>query len=498
MSHQDAYVKEDRLNADCLNEAFLWLFKGIDWSAIQFRIDCGWMPATFAAMALLFAWSSEPTLIDRFRSSLKIIEFLFPEERRSKPKAKKGQSKKRKESKHKRPSVSYQAFVKMLRTWTATYVALFQAELRRRMPALFPDLLMICGFIVFGCDGSRVDLARTRSNEKAYAPSRKKNSGQTARTRRKAKKSARNRRRLLAKRKHSRKADVPQIWVTLMFHLGTRLPWDWRLGPSDSSERAHLLEMLLALPPLSLIAADAGFVGYEYLSAIHQSGRSLLIRVGSNVRLLKKLGYFKESGNTVYLWPDHAASKKLPPLVLRLVVAHNGKHPVYLVTNVLSQKRLTNAQVITIYSKRWGIEVHYRHFKQTFQKRKLRSHNSENARVELEWSLLALWIMLLYALVEVRKSGADPSKLSCAETWREIRNTMRDYRHPVESGERLRQRLKSAVTDDYIRKDKTSRNYPRKKQETPAGAPKIHLATKSQIKRAKELSMEQRSKGLRA
>jgi len=115
MSHQDAYVKEDRLNADCLNEAFLWLFKGIDWSAIQFRIDCGWMPATFATMALLFAWSSEPTLIDRFRSSLKIIEFLFPEERRSKPKAKKGQSKKRKESKHKRPSVSYQAFVKMLR-----------------------------------------------------------------------------------------------------------------------------------------------------------------------------------------------------------------------------------------------------------------------------------------------------------------------------------------------------------------------------------------------
>ena len=93
--------------------------------------------------------------------------------------------------------------------------------------------------------------------------------------------------------------------------------------------------------------------------------------------------------------------------------------------------------------------------------------------------------MLLYALVEVRKSGADPSQLSCAETWREIRNTMRDYRHPVESGERLRQRLKSAVTDDYIRKDKTSRNYPRKKQETPAGAPKIHLATKSQVGRKK-------------
>jgi hypothetical protein len=46
MSHQDAYVKEDRLNADCLNEAFLWLFKGIDWSAISnsrpLEFDSSW------------------------------------------------------------------------------------------------------------------------------------------------------------------------------------------------------------------------------------------------------------------------------------------------------------------------------------------------------------------------------------------------------------------------------------------------------------------------
>ena len=169
----------------------------------------------------------------------------------------------------------------------------------------------------------------------------------------------------------------------------------------------------------------------------------------------------------------------------------------YLVTNVLSQKRLTNAQVITIYSKRWGIEVHYRHFKQTFQKRKFAATTAKNAG---RTGMVAVSPLdhVTVCFGRSPQKWLDRSKLSCAETWREIRNTMRDYRHPVESGERLRQRLKSAVTDDYIRKDKTSRNYPRKKQETPAGAPKIHLATKSQIKRAKELSMEQRSKGLRA
>ena len=99
-----------------------------------------------------------------------------------------------------------------------------------------------------------------------------------------------------------------------------------------------------------MIAADAGFVGYEYLSAIINSGRSLLIRVGSNVRLLRKLGYAQERGNTVYLWPDTAAKQEQRPLVLRLVVVHNGKHPVYLVTSVLSKRRLTDGQAAEI---RW-------------------------------------------------------------------------------------------------------------------------------------------------
>ena len=37
-----------------------------------------------------------------------------------------------------------------------------------------------------------------------------------------------------------------------------RLPWDWRLGPSDSSERDHLREMIPHLPPDALVAAACG------------------------------------------------------------------------------------------------------------------------------------------------------------------------------------------------------------------------------------------------
>ena len=507
MSHQDRNLKEECLNAHCLKKALRWLFQGMDWTAIQFRKDCSWMPATFAAMALLFVWSGETVLMDRFRRALRIVDFLFPEGHTKKQASKKGPASRRQQkpsrgtktrNQRKRLSATYQAFTKLLRKWTSTYVALFQVELRRRMPQLFADCLLIYGFLVFGCDGSRVDLPRTHSNEKAYAPSRKKISGQTPRAKRKRKRARRRQRRLAEQQPHSRKTDVPQLWLTLMFHLGTGLPWDWRIGPSDSSERAHMLEMLATLPAQAMVTADAGFVGYEYLSAIQASGRSLLIRVGSNVRLLRKLGRTQESRNRVYLWPDKTANQGRNPLVLRLVVAHNGRHPVYLVTNVLSEKRLTDSQVVKIYAKRWRLEVHYRHLKQTYQKRKLRSHRSENARAELEWSLLGLWTMLLYTLVEVRKTGADPGKLSCAVAWREIKDTMNDYRQLTEPGERLQQRLQCAVTDDYQRRDKTSRDYCRKKHEQPAGAPRISVATKLQIMLAAKLCIENAKKGLTA
>src|SRR5579863_8821640 len=207
----------------------------------------------------------------------------------------------------------------------------------------------------------------------------------------------------------------------------------------------------------------------------------MLLRVGANVRLLKRLGYARESCNTVYLWPDREAQRRQPPLVLRLVVAHNGKHPVYLVTSIVCTRRLTDRQVVELYARRWGIELFYRHLKQTFQRRKLRSTRAENARFEMEWSLTGLWTMALYALIFVHARGMPPRRLSVAGTLRAFRRMLRDYLHPIERGCRLRDRLRVAVIDDYQRKNKASRDYPRKKQERPPGAPTIVDASRRQL-----------------
>lgn len=458
MSHQDKDCRQVRCNSEQLRQALQWLLSPVVWDGIRFRDDCTWRPLQLAATAMVWAWSDELTLGDRFLAARRIVEHLYQPQQEF--------------------ATSSQAFLKLLVRWTAGLIALVQAGFRQRMQGALAAQWRLHGWIVFGVDGSRIDLPRTRSHEAAYAPS----------TKRAGKKKRYSRRKKPRDAAHTKKARTPQLWLTMLWHAGTGLPWSWRIGATDSSEREHWVEMLPELPDNGLVAADAGYVGYEYLRAVMASGRHLLLRVGSHVRLLRKLGWAKESAGTVYLWPDAAAQKNQPPLVLRLVVSHNGKHPVYLLTSVLSPSRLSDCQVIDLYRQRWGIELFFRHLKQTFQRRKLRSTSADNARVELEWSLVALWGMALYAQVVLTAHHIAPARLSTACVLRVFRRLLRDYRHPVERGQTLHARLRSALRDAYPRTNKSSRNYPRKKRPDPQpGPPEIFPASPAQITRAQQI-----------
>jgi hypothetical protein len=383
--------------------------------------------------------------------------------------------------------------MKLLRRWTTAVIVGLALVFRQRMETVFGERWKIAGFVAFGVDGSRFELPRTASNEAYF--SRPKSDSPRRRAKKKGKRSARKLKQSASTR--AKKANNPQMWVTTIWHLGVGMPWSWRLGPSNSSEREHLMEMLAELPKGSLLVADAGFYGYALWSAVLAARHQLLIRVGSNVHLLKKLGYAKEKNGLVYCWPDHAASKSQPPLVLRLVVVHNGKHPVYLVTSVLNDKRFSDDEIAETYSMRWGIELFYRHVKQTFDRTKLRSHSPANALLEAQWSLFGLWAMTLYAQYQLQSKKIDPERLSIAMMLRAYRVAMNEYKSVPDKGEDLRTGLNDALKDTYKRKSKASRNYPRKKQEKAAGPPNITLATKAQVKKAQQIKREMQ-KGLTA
>ena len=107
----------------------------------------------------------------------------------------------------------------------------------------------------------------------------------------------------------------------MIWHVGQRMPWCWKIGPAYASERHHVLEMLQEqeFPENTLFCADGGYVGYDFWRAIQEMDHHFLIRVGGNIRLLKSLGHVRERNGIVYCWSTRAMSKKRLPLVLRLL-----------------------------------------------------------------------------------------------------------------------------------------------------------------------------------
>ena len=470
MSHQDT----DGLTVSTphhqdLKRALDWIWGLAQLSALKFRTDCTWTPKAFCFVTILWAWSDENTLTDRFFLARNVVLAMLNLLRI--------------------PATSYQAFLKMLKTWSLTLSLALVDALRERMQTDLAERSETHGFQVFGVDGSRLELPRTESNEQHFAPPPPPEPPKS-KSKQKNKPQSRSQAAKAAARAHEKKANNPQMWITTMFHVGTGLPWDWRTGPSNSSERDHFQQMIAALPARALVTADAGFVGYETWKKLLDSGRHFLIRVGANVCLLKNLGYVVEKGNgLVYLWPDREAKRNHPPLVLRLIVAQaqGGKHPGYLVTSVLDHKRLSDEQAVETYALRWGIELFYRHFKQTFERRKLRSHMADHAELEAVWSMLGLWSMGLHAQVELAQQGVPARRISVAKFLRAYRKSLREYKSHPEPGEGLTDLLSKAVIDSYTRANKASRDYPCKKKGHAIGSPEIQEATQDQIKRARKI-----------
>jgi Transposase DDE domain len=465
MSHQ-AHGSDNgsREQHQDLQRALAWLLKPADFSSVQFRQDCRWSIRGLVMTAILWAWSGEKALVARFEQATKIGHRMLGELHV--------------------PTSSYQAFMKMLRTWTERLLGALSAAFRQRMETVFADRWKLAGFVVLGVDGSRFAVPHTASNEAYFSPPTRKGKGHHRKKGHRPKQSAASR---------AKKVNNPQMWVTTLWHLAIGLPWGWRLGPSNSSERDHLKDMLGELrDEATLLVADAGFYGYELWNAIRtsQPKHHFVIRVGSNVRLLSQLGYVRNQRGLVYCWPDRVAKESRPPLVLRLIVIQNGRHPVYLVTSVLDPQQLSDADVIRVYSLRWGIELYYRHVKQTFERTKLRSHSAEHALLEATWSLLGLWAMTTHAQFLLQSQHQDPQRLSVAHMLRAYRGVMQEYRSAPEKGQDLRSRIKRALRDNYQRTCKASRNYPRQKQRQPAGPPLITVATRAQVKQAQQIKLE--------
>ncbi len=151
----------------------------------------------------------------------------------------------------------------------------------------------------------------------------------------------------------------------------------------------------------------------------------------------------------------------------------------WLLTNVLDEEQLTVEQAIELYKIRWGVELQFRTIKQTFGRRQLRSRNPERALVELDWSLLGLWLIQLFAVKEQLQIGQTPQQCSVSVAIAVVRTMVRC---PAGlPGEALAEKLQQATKDDYQRtRPKKGRYNPKYKDKPAAGQPTILIASEKQ------------------
>ena len=186
-------------------------------------------------------------------------------------------------------------------------------------------------------------------------------------------------------------------------------------------------------------------------------------------------------------WPEKRWHEA--PVVLRLIKRRQGKKKMYLVTNVLDPKALSEKSAAVLYEMRWGVEVFYRSLKQTLQKRKMLSHSPEAARCELTWIMFGMWVLGLMSVAKIIARGADPLSWSAALARDRVRQSMRLALSARHQDRGLLHDLAWAIKDGYARHGrKKARNWPHKKTEAPPGAPIIQLANAEQQRAMKRLT----------
>ena len=439
----------------------------------RFHGNIKWTPEQLAQQAMIWALQDTRNVTDAFAMTSEACEDL---------KIEKG-------------AKTYTAFINAI----DRYQEVFSLRLRSHFQGLAEEAAgrfwRDRGWVLMGFDGSRATTPRTVSNEKEFcAPNYGK--GKTAKYRKKKTKGIRGR------KSEKSEPQAPQVWITMMWHMSLRLPWTWRLGPSNSSERGHVMEILEQeeFPENTLFCGDAGFVGYDFWKAILDADGHFLVRVGGNVSLLSETADIKKlAGGIVLCWPKGKMDSGAEPLRLRLVKVKIGKTMMWMLTSVLDPKKLPKKKIIQFYKMRWGVEVEFRGLKQTIDKRNLRCRNSDRVYVELDWSIRAMAFVELIALREqIPKEHENQTQVepiydtkdrSLANTIRAVRKCMRNLNKYADASSGLLFELSGALVQKYNNgTDKRARYRPKNPDKKPLGEPKVRKLTREEREKLRKIN----------
>jgi hypothetical protein len=362
--------------------------------------------------------------------------------------------------KRRRPGETVAGFQAALAALPMAVLRSFASALRASLLARL-GRLRVDGFLPFGCDGSRLSCPRIQQLEQRLGGG-------------------------------SNQAGPPLVWITTLVHLSTGLLWSWRIGKGNASERDHLLRLLPTLPLGALLVTDAGYQGADVARALLAAGVDFLMRVSTQTTLYTTLvpvdGLL--SGLVMY-WTTEDQRAGKPPLLLRLIrVQEPGrKVDVWLLSNVLCDRRLSAEAAGRFYKMRWENEGFFRTYKRTLHKVKLCSRSVRLIHREVEGSLLAVQLLLAQGLWARAALLTKETPCSARALLVEIRAEIDRVRGvKVRRRGSYRQRLSKAQRQRRDRKtSKIKRIWPSRVPHKPPQPPKLRTMTDKLIRKLHKL-----------
>ncbi len=433
-------------NADQLRHCIKSYLSDVSFSDIALHGNVSWNPALLAAQALLWRMSQKKEVTASFDDSSTNCKQLF------------GTC----------AVTTYQGLMKALLKYSSPMMSVLIDRLRATV--LADPASRFAGYFPVAVDGSKPAAARTLSNESRFV-SKQYGNGKNAKYR--SKKSGKKKHLASEKTPSQVTQPVPNVLVTLFWSVGLQLPFCWTIGGAETTEREEARKVVKTLKAKenTLLIADAGFVGYELWSAMQATKLTFLIRVGANVHLKVK----NKRKGLYYYHPRRAGTSA--PLVVRLVYIKIGKTKMAMLTNELSEEFLSKTMIKKFYKMRWGVEVEFRNFKQTFQCKTFHCHNAQRVVIEAQWSLLAFTAMKLWTHQQRTSTEQAPEqtipKLSTARLLKAFHTALKNHNHRDIPKHNLFTMLAEATGDCYQRRASKRARYRPKGERPKTGLPII-------------------------
>ncbi len=163
------------------------------WFFGQFSVRKGtrWTPQRLVWIGLMMVWDEGQTLGSRWEHACEVARDCHQ---------------------HWKLGTSYSAFIKAWGQKATTIFLTLVQRFQRQMQEQAGKHWHCNGWLAFAVDGTRIEAPHVAANEEGLGCA-------------------------------GRDKTAPQVFLTLLMHLGMGLPWAYRVGPGTDSERIHMREL---------------------------------------------------------------------------------------------------------------------------------------------------------------------------------------------------------------------------------------------------------------